>query len=233
MLLNELKRIFEVDRDALQGALSDLNIRTDIEGFGKTGKKAGDIHPSLKNVLQKSIIVAEYIAPTKDEIEALTSTVEIKNITLDSLSKLTGTLDALEVNFTKNLNSLAEVLVPVATPHDNIDAFIQKTLENLRSDSSPIRRDRLKETKDTFEARGDELTYALMKVSNAQSYGNNTIREIKSFLESSKWFEKDGTTVKMSGVTTLRNRILNFYTVTVTLQQNTIKLTQQITAVKV
>ena len=231
MLLNEIKRIFEVDRDALQDTLADFNIRTDFEGFNRSNKKPGDLHPSVKDILNKSIIAAEYVVPSKGELEALTSTIEIKNRTLDSLHKLLGSLIEMKKHFTEGLTKLAKDLVPVATPDDKIETFIQNTLDNLERESSTIRSDSILNVKNILMTKRYKLTDALMKESNARSYSNETLEEIKNFLKSSQWFEKDGATVKMSGVTTIKGWILNFYTATDIFQRNTNLLIGQVTAI--
>lgn len=231
MLLNELKQIFETDREALGGALAaaDLNFNPNVSsGAGK--KSGGDVDPSLKDVVERCIVTADFAAASKDEIEALTGQPEAQKKTVQSLNNLTGTLYVLESNFTSALLSIAPKIEQVAGD-EKFNVFLQTTLRNLRQEDSDVYRDTYNNTLTVLQRERVNLVRTLMKFANTTAYGQHTIREIKNISTSAEWFEADGKTVKRDAATKLRKQIENFYAVIVKLQQNTEKLTTQFTNV--
>lgn len=221
MLLNEIKKVFETDREALQGALNDLDFRN--KDFSRDGQP-GDVDPSLKDVLERSILTVEYSAPTKKDVEALTGTPEAREKTLKSLSGLAGTLKRLEEDFSGNLRSIkTEIGDSLGT--GGIDELIQQTLTNLRSDSSSIKADRLEDTRAKFLEKRELLTQMLMKTTRAEKFRQETFADITKFLKSPEWQSKDGPTE-------LRKRIERFYTAIAILKQNTANVAQQMSAAK-
>lgn len=232
MLLNELKQVFETDRDVIGGTLQafGLNFDRDIGGAGNS--KGGDVDNSLKNVVERCVVIDVYVPPTKDEIDKLTAKPEAKEKTIESLGNLAGTLRRLQDDFTSDLIGLKGRILPAvtATGATTIKDWVQSTLISFNNDLKS-RPELITATKNTLQANRDNLVRTLMKLANTESYGRQTIEEIKNFTGSNEWFEDSTkTTIKSTGLAKLRSMIEQFYAVLVTLQQNTAKLTQTFTA---
>ncbi len=234
MLLNEIKKVFETDRAALQGTLNDLNLNFDPDF---SNMKRGDVDPSLRPILDRSIITTDYTGPTKDEVNELTSTPETRKKTIDSLENLMGNLAHVEDDFSTKLKSMdTEAMKLVASAEKgDIGAFVTKARAVIKEppSSSRILKDHYEETKTKFNQERTRLSNVLLKQANAEKFGDDTIAALKNFLKSDQWLNhKDSTDPKMSGVSEFRKRAERFYAALGFLQQNAANVAKVMAATK-
>lgn len=226
MLLNELKQIFEV---SLEGALSDLGIHTHRSGGSGGRDTGGDVDASLKNVIERCVVTAQYIAPTTQEVNELTESDEAKEKTIQGLGNLAGTLRRLQAGFTTELSEIASEIGVVAGDV-KFTVWLADMVKDLNQPASPLATQLFEATKATLQTKRENITRTLMRLANSESYARATADEIKNFTRSQEWLEDDKKTVNSTGPTKLRNLIQRFYAVVVTLQKNTKSLTTNITA---
>jgi hypothetical protein len=236
MLLNEIKRIFEMDEPVLRSAIDDLghNLEVkDVDVEAKVGTKPADVDSSLKSTVERNIINTEHVGVPKSEVDELTGTTEIRTRTLQSLVNLKANLGYIEQNFTRGIKQLGTEIGPAATAegeNGDIDVFIQRTLANLKEPTSSIRRDRKIETQKFFDLNRDRIVRAVMKATSVEAFAAETLTEIKNTLKSKEWL--DGKTVKTAGIELIRGRIERFYNAIKTLQQNAANVEITMKAIK-
>lgn len=228
MLLNELKKVFETDRDVLGPALSALDIRTNIND-SESGGRGGDVDGSLKEMIERCVVTAEYVPPTPAEIKELTGTDESTEKTIEGLGNLAGTLRRLQAGFTSELSELASEIGVVAGGV-KFNVWLIDMIKDLNQVHSPLAIQMYEATRATLQTKRDNITRTLMRLANSESYARATVEEIKNFTRSKEWLEDDKKTVNSTGPTELRNRIQRFYAVIVTLQKNTKSLTTNVMA---
>lgn len=230
MLLNELKQIFETDRDALAGALSGLDINLDRGSDGDT--KGGDVDNSLQDIVEDSVVTARPQTLSTARVKELSGTMEAKEKTLENLANLAGTLRRLQSNFTiavtnnKNLDEVAQA-EGKKTAIDWINAIIA----NYSQDNSTMYAANFNQIDDVLTKKRDNLVRTLTKLANAESYGRATSDEIKNFLNSDKFKGSDGNPTP-EGLTKVKDLIELFYGVLITLQKNTTAINNTIAAQK-
>jgi hypothetical protein len=183
MLLNELKLIFETDRQALQGALANLGVSMASKS---SAKPTGDAPKSLAPIVAKYVLSLDKSASVSEsELKKIFNTPEKLNEAYDGFVSIYEIVKKIDEDLVSGLISLTEAkrlaLNDPKYKASDINQWItlmKKDIDNLASV------DKVKEeAQDALSKNRPLLTDTVMNIRTSQTWAANRIKLFEEYLK--------------------------------------------------